>query len=151
MAIVNGKEYLLYANATTEPTDPDEITNYTLVGSLQDVTFTDTSEQLQSNNKDNGARGATLPGNQNYSISGVVEWEHDTDAGQDILWDAVKTTTVANKLIYWLITTNVTSDIQIRGNAYATNWELGLPNNEIATASFELAGNGDYTKETVDA
>ncbi len=150
MAIVNGKEYLLYANAASEPATPDEIANYTLVGSLQDVTFTDSSEQLTSNNKDNGSRVTTLPGNQSYSISGVVEWEHDTDAGQDIIWDAVKTTTAANKLVYWLVTTDVTNDIQIRGSAYAVNWELGLPNNEIATASFELAGNGDYTKETVD-
>jgi hypothetical protein len=151
MAIVNGKEYLLYVNSASEPATPDEITNYTLVGSLQDVTFTDTSEQLTSNNKDNGSRVTTLPGNQSYTITGVVEWEHDDDAGQDTIWDAVKTTTSANKLLYWLITTDVTSDLQIRGSAYAVNWELGLPNNEIATASFELAGNGDYTKEAVDA
>ena len=151
MAIVNGKEYLLYINAASEPATPDEIANYTLVGSLQDVTFTDNSEQLTSNNKDNGARVSTLPGNQSYSISGTVEWEHDDDAGQDGIWDAVLTTTVANKLLYWLITSNVTSDLQIRGNAYAVNWELSLPNNEIATASFELAGNGTYTKEAVDA
>ena len=83
MAIVNGKEYLLYINAASEPATPDEIANYTLVGSLQDVTFTDNSEQLTSNNKDNGARVSTLPGNQSYSISGTVEWEHDDDAGQD--------------------------------------------------------------------
>lgn len=151
MAIVNGKEYLLYAVITTEPATPDEIANYTLVGSLQDVSFSDTSEQLTSNNKDNGARASTLPGNQTANLSGTVEWEHDTDAGQDIIWDAVKTTTVTAKLVWWLITTDVTSDIQLRGSAYALNWELGLPNNEISTASFELAVDGDYTKETVDA
>ena len=150
MAIVNGKEYLLYVNSATEPATPDEIANYTLVGSLQSVTFTDASERITSSNKDNGSRVTTLPGDQSYTISGVVEWEHDTDAGQDILWDAVNTTTAANKLVYWLITTDVTSDIQIRGSAYAVNWELALPNNEVATASFELAGNGAYTKETVD-
>jgi len=149
--IVNGKEYLLYVNSATEPTDPDEITNYTLVGLLRDVNFSDVSERIESNNKDNGSRGTTLSGNQNYTISGTVEWGHDDDAGQDIIWDAVQTTTSANKILYWLITSNVTNDLQIRGNANALSWELGLPNNEIATANFELGGNGAYTKEAVDA
>lgn len=149
--IVNGKEYLLYVNAASEPALPDEITNYTLVGLLQDVTFSDVSEQLTSNNKDNGSRVVTLPGNQSFTLSGTVEWGHDDDAGQDAIWDAVKTTTVASKLIYFLVTTDVTSDLQFRGSGYAVNWELGLANNEIASASFELAGNGDYTKEAVDA
>ena len=151
MAIVNGKEYLLYVNAGAAPTDPDEITNYTLVGALQTVSFSDVSEQLVSNNKDNGARTTTLAGNQSATLSGTVEWEHDTDAGQDIIWDAVKTTTAASKVVGWMVTTNVTSDIQIRGTGNCLSWELGLPNNEIATADFEIAVEGDYTKETVDA
>lgn len=149
MAIVNGKEYLLYVNATSEPALPDEITNYTLVGSLQSVNFSDTSEQLVSNNKDNGARTTKLAGNQDSTLTGTVEWEHDVDAGQDILWNGVKSTTT--KTVYFLVTTDVTGDIQFRGNGVATNWDLGLANNEIATADFEIAVSGDYTKETVDA
>lgn len=149
--IVNGKEYLLYANAATEPALPDEITNYTLVGLLRDVNFSDVSERIDSNNKSNGARGTTLPGNQQYSISGTVEWAHDANTGQQLIWDAVKTTTAANKIVFWLITTDVTNDIQLRGSANALSWELALPNNEIATAAFELGGIGDYTKELVDA
>lgn len=149
--IVNGKEYLLYVASATEPSLPDEITNYTKVGLLRSVSFSDTSERLTSSNKDNGSRTVTLPGDQSYTISGEVEWGHDDDAGQEIIWDAVQTTTAANKLVFWLITTDVTSDIQLRGSAYATSWELTLSNNEIASASFEMAGNGAYTKEAVDA
>ncbi len=149
--IVDGGDYLLYVNATSEPTDPDEITNYTLVGLGQNLSFSDTSNTLASNNKANGARGTTLPGSQQYSLSGSVEWAHDTNTGQEAVWDAVKTTTSANKVLYWLITTNVTGDIQLRGSANALNWELGLNNDEISVATFELGGIGDYTKETVDA
>lgn len=149
--IVNGKEYLLYVNAGAAPTDPDEITNYTKVGFLQDVSFSDVSEQLVSNNKDNGSRTTTLAGNQSATLSGTVEWAHDTDAGQEILWDANKTTIAANKIVGFLVTTNITADIQFRGTGNVLNWELGLANNEIATASFEIAVDGDYTKEAVDA
>ena len=151
MAIVNGKEYLLYVNAGGAPTDPDEITNYTVAGSNQNLNLNDTSEQLQSNNKDNGARVTTLPGNQSATLSGSVEWEHDVDAGQDIVFDAVKTTTSTSKLIGWLVTTNETGDIQFRGTGYALNASLDLNNNEIAVMEFEIAIDGDYTKETVDA
>lgn len=149
--IVNGKEYLLYVNAGAAPTDPDEITNYTKVGLLQSVSFSDVSEQLTSNNKDNGARTTTLAGNQSANLSGTVEFAHDVNAGQDIIWDAVKTTTAASKIVGWLVTTNVTGDIQFRGTGNALSWELGLANNEISTADFEIAVDGDYTKETVDA
>ena len=150
--IVDGGDYLLYINTGGAPgTDPDEITNYHLVGLGQNLTFSDTSNQLTSNNKANGARGTTLPGTQQYTLSGTVEWAHDTNGGQQQIWDAVKTTTSANKLMGWMITTNVTGDIQIRGEAYALSWELTLNNDEIAVASFEFGGNGDYTKETVDA
>ena len=149
--IVDGGDYLLYVNAGAAPADPDEITNYTLVGLGQNLTFSDTSNQLQSNNKGNGARGTTLPGSQQYTVSGSVEWAHDVNTGQDIIWDAVKTTTSANKILGWMITTDVTGDIQLRGTATALNWELGLNNDEISVATFELGGIGDYTKETVDA
>ncbi len=150
--IVNGKEYLLYVNAGGAPgTDPDEISSYTKVGLLRSVSFSDTSERLTSSNKDNGSRTTTLSGDQSYTITGEVEWGHDDDAGQEIVWDAVKTTTAANKILGWLITTDVTNDIQLRGTGNAINWELTLTTNEIATASFEIAGDGDYTKEAVDA
>lgn len=149
--IVNGKEYLLYVNATSEPATPDEILNYTKVGLLRTFTFSDTSERLTSSNKDNGSRTTTLSGDQSFTLTGEVEWGHDSDAGQEIVWDAVKTTTAANKKLYFLCTSDVTGDIQFRGAGNAINWELGSPNNEIMTASFELAGDGDYTKEAVDA
>lgn len=149
--IVNGKEYLLYVNAGGAPTDPDEITNYTVVGLLQTNDFEDISEQLVSNNKGNGARTTTLAGNQTASLSGTVEWAHDVNAGQEIIWDAVKTTTAASKILGWLITSNVTGDTQLRGTGNALSWSLSLPNNEIATADFEISVDGDYTKEAVDA
>jgi hypothetical protein len=148
---VNGKEYLLYVNAASEPATPDEITNYTLVGLMRNTNFTDSSERITSSNKDNGSRTTTLAGDQSFTLTGEVEWGHDSDAGQEIIWDAVKTTTSANKLVYFLLTSDVTSDIQVRGSGNAVSWDLGTPNNDIATASFELAGNGDYTKEAVDA
>jgi len=149
--IVNGKEYLLYVNAGGAPTDPDEITNYTVVGLLSTNDFDDTSERLVSNNKDNGARTTTLPGNQTANLTGTVEWAHDVNAGQEIIWDAVKTTTAANKILGWLVTTNVTGDIQFRGIGNALSWQLSLANNEISTADFEIGVDGDYTKELVDA
>lgn len=147
---VNGKEYLLYVASATEPATPDEIANYTLVGLMRNTNFTDSSERITSSNKDNGSRTTTLAGDQSFTLTGEVEWGHDSDAGQEIIWDAVKTTTSANKLVFFLLTSDVTSDIQIRGSGNAVNWDLGTPNNDIATASFELAGNGDYTKEAVD-
>lgn len=148
--IVNGKEYLLYVNAGAAPTDPDEITNYTKVGLLRSISFSDTSERLVSNNKDNGARTTTLPGNQTANITGSVEWAHDVNTGQEIVWDAVKATTASSKILGWLITTNVTSDIQLRGTGNALSWELDLSNNEISAADFEIGVDGDYTKEAVD-
>lgn len=148
--IVNGKEYLLYVNAGAAPTDPDEITNYTKVGLLRSINFSDTSERLVSNNKDNGARTTTLPGNQTANITGSVEWAHDVNTGQEIVWDAVKATTASSKILGWLITTNVTSDIQLRGTGNALSWELDLSNNEISAADFEIGVDGDYTKEAVD-
>lgn len=150
--IVNGKEYLLYMNAGGAPaSDPDEIASYTLVGLLRTVNFSDVSEQLTSNNKDNGARTTTLPGNQSASISGTVEWAHDGNAGQEIIWDGVKATGATSKYGGWLITSNTPGDIQIRGTGYLVSWELDLANNEISAADFEIAVDGDYTKETVDA
>ena len=151
MPVFNGKDMLFYANATSEPALPDEITNYTLVGQVQAWSFTDTSERLTSSNKDNGARITTLPGDQSYTISCTVEWDKADNAGQDILFDALQTTTSANKLVYWLATSNVTNDLQLRGSAYLVNGELNVDNNAISTMSFEMSGNGAYTKEAVDA
>ena len=149
--IVDGGDYLLYVNTGGAPgTDPDEITNYHVVGLGQNLSFNDTSNQLQSNNKGNGARGTTLPGSQQYTISGTVEWAHDGNGGQLQIWNAVKTTTSANKVMGWIATSNVVGDYQIRGEATALSWELTLNNDEIATASFELGGIGDYTLEQVD-
>ena len=148
--IVNGKEYKLYVNTTSEPADPDEITNYTLVGLSSNLNYSDTTEQLTSNNKDNGARVTTLPGNQSATLTGTVEWGHDSDAGQEIVWNAVDTTTVANKTVYFLVTSNTGTDIQFRGSGVATEWSLDLNNNEISSASFTIAVSGAITKEAVD-
>jgi len=146
-----GKDYLFYVNATTEPATPDEITNYTLVGLVRNVNFTDSGESIQSSNKDNGSRTTTFAGNQSYNLAVDGEWGHDDDAGQDAIWDGVKTTTSANKVLYWLLTSDTTSDIQIRGSARALEFSLDTPNDDIMTFSASLEGIGDYTKEAVDA
>lgn len=146
--IFNGKEYNLYLAAGGAPASPDATTNYSLLLLGQNLTFSDVSERLKSNNKSNGARVTTLTGDQEANISGTAEFAKDTNTGQTIVLDAVKTTTSANKTVGFLLTSNQSGEIEFHGTANAISFEITFDNNAIALLSYELAVDGDYTMVT---
>jgi len=146
-----GKDFLFYINAGSEPSTPDEITNYTKVGLITSFEFSLSADRIPVVHKDTGNFRETLGGSQGYTInlSGVVPT--DGNAGHTIVHDAAKATADASKLVYWLNTSDVTNDYQKRGSGRVLDYTESHPTDDVITWTAVIEGNGDYTHELVDA
>lgn len=148
---VVGKDYKFYANASSEPATPDEIANYTLVGLIDDYEFAIDADRIPVTHKATSGFRTNLPGPQGYTITISGTYAKDGNAGALILEAAAKATSASGKLVYWLNTTNVTSDYQKRGSGYVVAYSETHPSTDISRWTCTIEGNGDYTSETVDA
>jgi hypothetical protein len=58
---------------------------------------------------------------------------------------------IAGTVIAFEFTTGVTGDVEISGNCYCTNTDLGAENGSKATAAFQFATSGDISIGVVGA
>lgn len=140
-----GTQYLFYWSASASPVDPDEITNYELVGQSTGIALAATSETVTIRDKD----GTTnIPSTGSYTVTGGFNAVAEGDDGQTALYTAKGSKARGA----WLITDLATGHIQFRGTGTVTDYGQDKPDNNAATGSFTIAGGEElWTEEAVPA
>lgn len=148
---VVGRDYVFYVNAGAAPTTPDEVTNYTDVGMVDEWEFSGDADLIPVTHKGTGGIRTNIPGQQGSQITVGGTYARDGEAGALIIEAAFKATATASKIVGWLNTTDVTSDYQKRGTAYVVNYSETHPAQDISRWTATLQVIGDYVSEQVDA
>lgn len=149
--LTQGKAWLFYVNAGAAPTTPDEITNYTKVGLLINEDSSTSNDTVDVRHKDLGGYRTQIPTTKGTTYSLTGYYPADGNAGTTILRNAAQATTLANQIVGFLTTTNVTGDYQERGTGYVLSFETSKPVDGVAEFTCEISVIGALTVETVDA
>jgi TP901-1 family phage major tail protein len=112
--------------------------------------FEMTKDTIDATNKDGSNYKEFLVGLNSWTMSfeGIFEEDGSVGSGslsaKDIISDLV-----AGDLIHVVMTSNVTGDLKLSGQALLTNFAWSAPVNDVATFSCSLQGSGTLTVGTV--
>ena len=136
----NAKDELLYVS-DSEPTAADDPNDYTLVGLLTDNPFAGTAEEIVASDKEASGFTSSFAGSRSYTVDLEANRKNTGDAGQVLVETAFRDGTN----LFWLITTGESGDEYRAGAASVTAFSTSSANDEIASMSATLSGQGTYT------
>lgn len=143
-----GNGYGLYT-ATSEPSNPEDISEYDLTGFGSDLNLSRSRNMIESSNKDSGADSEYEAGRRDQQLSGTffLDTEHDNDAGQANLEDRFEDS--SGDPVYWLISDNVTGHVQYYGEGLPSQFDLSFPDEGMVQVDVTLQVSGGMTRDAV--
>lgn len=135
---------LLYV-ASSVPSTPDEIAEYTVIEQVANLSWDLQAEEITATDRDGSA---VLAGEVTTTVSFSVNADNKTGtAGQELVWAAL----IAKSTLWWLITTDVTGDMQVYGDGKVTSGNANADVDTPLTGDFAIGNDGAITRAAVDA
>ena len=142
--LVNGTLIALYKDIGT-PSAPD----YQKIANLTSTDFELTKDTIDATNKDGSDYKEFLVGLNSWTLSAEGIFEEDGSVGTDILSPKeVLDDMIAGEAITVVMTSKVSGDLQLTGQAVMTSFSWNAPVNDVATFSCSLQGSGELTVDT---
>lgn len=141
-----GNDEILWVSAS-EPTGGSETdtAQYTKVGLLVSNPFSGDAEEITATDKVTSRFSSSLAGSAGYTIEVEANRPAVVDSGQEIIRDAWLNGTN----VYWLITTDTSTEEAKYGQASVTSYGEPSPTDDHATATSTLSGQGAPTFTTL--
>lgn len=143
-----GNGFGLYV-ASTEPTTPENISEYDLVGFSTGLSLSNSRNMIDASNKDSGADSEYESGRRTKELTGTfyADVADGGNAGQETIETAQEDASGAS--VWWLITDNVTGHSQRHGEAKPSQFDLDYPDEGMVEVDVTLQVTGPTTKVAV--
>lgn len=142
-----GTDFGLYVNSSDPGSGYGDITNYDLVGFGQDLGLSIDRDMIESSDKDEGDDATFVGGRRTQEITHTVNGDitDGNDVGQDTILSALNDSTGAK--VWFLITDNVSGNIQWYGTFIPANAEWTFPDQGMVEIDLTLQITGAVTKQ----
>jgi hypothetical protein len=143
-----GNAFGLYT-AATEPTTPEDIAEYNLVGFATALSYSNSRNMIDASNKDSGADSEFESGRRTKEVSGTfyADVADGGNAGQEVIETAIND--AVGDSVWWLITDNVTGNVQHYGEAKPSQFDLDYPDEGMVEIDTTLQVTGPATRAAV--
>lgn len=141
----------LYLTQTDPSAGPGDITNYDLVGFSKNLSYPSSRNMIDASDKDSDSDSEFEPGRRSRTIDGTFNYDlaDGGDTGQGHAKTSFEADSESAAKLYWLITDNVTGNIQHYGEGYCSNHEISYPDEGMAEVSLTIQVTGAVTDQAV--
>ena len=147
MSVENGRLYGLYL-ATAAPAIPADSADaaYAACGLVTSLSLSEAINAIDISNKDSGNNSEFLGARSSWTVSVGARFDAADDTGQAKVTTGAES---ASRNCWFLITTDISADLEFLGKAVITSREYTLGDEESTEFSFALQVTGALTQAAV--
>ena len=140
---VNGKQYIIFTKTGPAVAPSAELTWESVV-CLTSNSFAPTDNQIDASSKCTDGWNKTVTGERGWAISGEAQAIMDTPDAGTASWKKFVTLWKSEVVFPAMIADrNDLDSVVVRGNVKVTDIPIDFPNNDLATFSLTLTGQGE--------
>lgn len=140
-----GRRQTLYL-AIAQPVDRFDVTEYDAVAYGTSLSDGVSRNQINSSDSDSGDDSEYEAGRRDADVSFQGHYDFADDPGQKVAWDAIN---AADGKVHWLLTSNISNDIEDAGEGIVGSFNRDYPDEGMATVQIDIKQTGSRQHQLV--